>query len=82
MGQGGTFAEIGRKFDLTRIRTRQIVLKAVMGDGCRSERARAWMAQIDETGFWLSRYDDFRKATRETKKTPLASSPRENKRLA
>jgi hypothetical protein len=35
------------------------------------------MAQVDEEGFWLSRYDDFRKATRETKKSPLASSPRE-----
>jgi len=55
--KGGTFAEIGRKFGLTRARTRQIVLKAVMGDGCRSERARAWMAQVDEEGFWLSRYD-------------------------
>ena len=76
--KGGTFAEIGRKFGLTRIRTRQIVLKAVMGDGCRSERARAWMAQVDEEGFWLSRYDaGFQKGSRETKKSPLASSPRE-----
>jgi hypothetical protein len=75
--------EIGRKFGLTRIRTRQIVLKAVMGDGCRSERARAWMAQVDEEGFWLSRYDaGCQKGSRKTKKSPLASSPRENKQLA
>ena len=78
--KGGTFAEIGRKFGLTRIRTRQIVLKAVMGDGCRSERARAWTAQIDETGFWLSRYDArFHLAGDEEE--PLASSPRETSSL-
>jgi hypothetical protein len=75
--KGGTFAEIGRKFGLTRIRTRQIVLKAVMGDGCRSERARAWMAQVDEEGFWLSRYEaGFQKSSRETKKSRLRQAPR------
>jgi len=55
--RGGSFAEVGRKFGLTGARTREIVLKAVMGDGCRSERAGAWMAQLDEQGYWLSRYD-------------------------
>jgi len=70
--KGGTFAEIGRKFGLTRIRTHQIVLKAVLGDGCRSERARAWMGQLDEEGYWLSRYDaGFQKGSRKKKKNRL-----------
>jgi hypothetical protein len=70
--KGGTFAEIGRKFGLTRIRTREIVLKAVMGDGRRSERARAWMARLDETGFWLNRYESgFHKGSRKKKKSRL-----------
>ena len=81
--KGGTFAEIGRKLGLTRIRTHEIVLKAVTGDGCRSERARAWMAQLDEKGYWLSRYDaGFQKGSRERMKSPVTSSPRENKQLA
>jgi hypothetical protein len=54
---GTTFAEVGREFGLTRMRTRQIILKAVMDDGCRSERARAWMAQLDTDGYWLRRYE-------------------------
>ena len=34
---------------LTASEPTQIVLKAVLeGDGCRSERARAWMGQLDE----------------------------------
>ena len=70
--KGGTFAEIGRKLGLTGIRTREIVLKAVMGDGCRSERARAWMARLDETGFWLNRYESgFPKGSRKNKKSRL-----------
>jgi hypothetical protein len=70
--KGGTFAEIGRKLGLTGIRTREIVLKAVMGDGCRSERARAWMAQLDKEGFWLSRYDArFHKGSRKKTKSRL-----------
>jgi hypothetical protein len=70
--KGGTFAEVGRKFSLTHVRTREIVLKAVMGDGCRSERARAWMARLDEEGFWLSRYDaGFQKGSRKQKKSRL-----------
>ena len=75
--------EIGRKFGLTRIRTRQIVLKAVMGDGCRSERARAWMAQIDETGFWLSRYDaGCQEGSRKKKEEPACEQSTRNKQLA
>jgi hypothetical protein len=70
--KGGTFAEIGRKLGLTGIRTREIVLKAVMGDGCRSERARAWMARLDKEGYWLSRYDaEFQKGSRKKKKGRL-----------
>ena len=70
--KGGTFAEVGRRFGLTHVRTREIVLKAVMGDGCRSERARAWMAQLDEEGYWLSRYDArFQKGSRKKKKSRL-----------
>lgn len=70
--KGGTFAEVGRKFSLTHVRTREIVLKAVMGDGCRSERARAWMARLDEEGYWLSRYDaGFQKGSRKKKKSRL-----------
>ena len=70
--KGGTFAEVGRKFGLTHVRTREIVLKAVMGDGCRSERARAWMARLDEEGYWLSRYDaGFQKGSRKKKKSRL-----------
>jgi len=81
--KGGTFAEVGRKFGLTRIRTHQIILKAVMGDGCRSERARAWMAQLDEKGFWLSRYDaGFEKGLQKEKKSPLASTPARKQALA
>jgi hypothetical protein len=70
--KGGTFAEAGRKFGLTGTRTREIVLKAVMGDGCRSDRARAWMARLDEEGYWLSRYDaGFQKGSRKNKKSRL-----------
>jgi hypothetical protein len=68
--KGGTFAEAGRKFGLTRIRTHEIVLKAVMGDGCRSDRARAWMARLDKEGYWLSRYDaGFQKGLWKNKKS-------------
>ena len=70
--KGGTFAEVGRKFSLTHVRTREIVLKAVMGDGCRSERARTWMARLDDKGYWLSRYDArFQKGPRKKKKSRL-----------
>ena len=75
--KGGTFAEIGRKFGLTRIRTRQIVLKAVMGDGCRSERARAWMAQLDEKGFGSAvMMRDFRKARGRKRRAACEQSAR------
>jgi len=70
--KGGTFAEVGRKLGLTHVRTREIVLKAVMGDGCRSERARTWMARLDDKGYWLSRYDTgFHKGSRKKKKSRL-----------
>ena len=68
--KGGTFADVGREFGLTGVRTRQIVLKAVMSDNCRSERARAWMAQLDTDGYWLARYDrGFQRGLRRGSKT-------------
>lgn len=51
------FKLVGREFGLTRIRVRQIVWKAIVSDGCRSDQARAWMAQLDGDGYWLSRYE-------------------------
>jgi hypothetical protein len=60
--EGTTFVEVGKRLGLAPRRVRQIVLKAVIDDGCRSNRARAWMAHIDKEGYWLSRYDaDFRR---------------------
>ena len=51
------FNLVGQEFGLTRVRVRQIVWKAIVSDGCRSDQARAWMAQLDEDGYWLRRYE-------------------------
>jgi hypothetical protein len=60
-----SFAAVGRELGLPGRRVRQIVWKAVVSDGCRSDRARAWMARLDTDGYWLRRYEaDFRASGR------------------
>ena len=56
--KGGSFAGVGKALGLTRARSHQIVWKAIVDDGLRSERARAWMAKLDAGGYWLKRYDE------------------------
>ena len=56
---------LGKALGLTRARTHQIVWKAIVDDGLRSKRARAWMAKLDAGGYWLKRYDEkFRKPSK------------------
>ncbi len=56
--KGGSFTDVGKALGLTRGRTHQIVWKAIIDDGLRSKRARAWMAGLDASGYWLKRYDE------------------------
>jgi len=51
------FTAVGREFGLTRMRVHQIVWKAIVWDGCRSDQARDWMARLDPDGYWLRRYE-------------------------
>jgi hypothetical protein len=51
------FTAVGREFGLARMRVHQIVWKAIVWDGCRSDQARAWMARLDNEGYWLRRYE-------------------------
>ena len=68
---GTTFVEVAKRLGLAPRRVRQIVLKAVIDDGCRSKRARAWMAQMDKQGYWLSRYDaHFRRGRKWAREVP------------
>jgi hypothetical protein len=38
---GGSLTDVGKALDLTRVRTHQIVWKAIIADGLRSKKARA-----------------------------------------
>jgi hypothetical protein len=55
--EGGSFREVGEKFGLSRVRANQIVWKAIVWDGARSDRAREYAARLDSDGYWLKRYD-------------------------
>jgi hypothetical protein len=55
--QNPNFSAIARALGLTKARVHQIVWKAIVSDGCRSDQARAWMAQLDADGYWLNRYE-------------------------
>ena len=55
--QNPNFNAIAREFDLTSGRVRQILWKAIVSDGCRSDQACAWMVQAAADGHWLRRYE-------------------------
>jgi hypothetical protein len=52
-----SFTAVGLEFGLARMRVHQIVWKAIVWDGRRSDQARAWLARLDDDGYWLRRYE-------------------------
>jgi hypothetical protein len=72
---GGTFADIGREFGLSPQRARQIVFKAVVDDGARSDRARKWFSVMSGDGHWLRRYDiGFARQRQQAPSAPCSSA--------